>query len=224
MQQTLLKDIFKRKNKMNMEINVNPTSIREIIAEYKDDIASLMLDEFENKFDEVFEDRFDDKLSETITEKVIEAYEDKFDDRIEDKIENYLNYNYDAKSVVEDVLNEIDLEDYFDVDQVDFTDVAKKLLKQYDPDIACSTGLAFTNAVSTAIHHLLNYDSELALAIKESIDKAMQMQIEAIKQEAISSYKDQLEKYFSSVSIATNSTSNNPFETTNVVFNTTNQY
>jgi len=222
MQQTLLKDIFKRRNEMNMEINVNPTSIREIIAEYKDDIASVMLDEFENKFDEVFEDRFDDKLSETITEKVIEVYEDKFDDRIDDRIEDYLNYRYDVKETVSDALGEIDLEEYLDIDQVDFTDVAKKLLKQYDPDIACSTGLAFTNAVSTAIHHLLNYDSVLALAIKESIDKAMQMQVEAIKQEAISNYKDQLERYFNSVN--TNQTSNNPFETTNVVFNTTSQY
>jgi hypothetical protein len=207
-----------------IEINVNPNSIREIITEYKDDIASAMHDEFENKFDEVFEDRFDDKLSETITEKVIEAYEDKFDDRIEDKIENYLSYNYDAKSVVEDVLSDIDLQDYFDVDQVDFTDVAKKLLKQYDPDASCSAGLAFTNAVNNAIHHLLNYDLTLAFSIKESIDKAMQRQIEVIKQDAISSYKDQLEKYFSSVVVNTTQTSNNPFETTNVVFNTTNQY
>lgn len=207
-----------------IEINVNPNSIRDIITEYKDDIASAMHDEFENKFDEVFEDRFDDKLSETITEKVIEAYEDKFDDRIEDKIENYLNYSYDAKSVVEDVMNDISFEDYIDLDAIDFQDVAKKLLNQYNPVITCSTGFAFTNAVSEAIHHLLNEDSKLAIAIKESIDKAMQMQIEAIKQEAISTYKDQLEKYFSSVVVNTTQTSNNPFETTNVVFNTTNQY
>jgi hypothetical protein len=207
-----------------IEINVNPNSIREIITEYKDDIASAMYDEFENKFDEVFEDRFDDKLSETITEKVIEAYEDKFDDRIDDKIENYLNYNYDVKSAVEDVISDIDLEDYFDVDEIDFTNVANKLLHQYNPSVTCTTGFAFTNAVSEAIHHLLNEDSKLAIAIKESIDKAMQMQIETIKQDAISSYKDQLEKYFSSVVINTNQTSNNPFETTNVVFNTTSQY
>jgi hypothetical protein len=207
-----------------IEINVNPNSIREIITEYKDDIASAMHDEFENKFDEVFEDRFDDKLSETITEKVIQAYEDKFDDRIDDKIEDYLNYRYDVKEAVESVIDDIDIEDYFNVDKIDFTDVAKNLLKQYDPDVACSAGLAFTNAVSDAIHHLLNYDSTLALAIKEGIDKAMQMQVEAIKQDAISAYKEQLEKYFSSVVINTNQTSNNPFETTNVVFNTTNQY
>jgi hypothetical protein len=207
-----------------IEINVNPNSIREIITEYKDDIASAMLDEFENKFDEVFEDRFDDKLSETITEKVIEAYEDKFDDRIDDKIEDYLNYRYDVKEAVESVIDDIDIEDYFNVDKIDFTDVAKNLLKQYDPDVACSAGLAFTNAVSDAIHHLLNYDSTLALAIKEGIDKAMQMQVEAIKQDAISAYKEQLEKYFSSVVVNTTQTSNNPFETTNVVFNTTNQY
>lgn len=207
-----------------IEINVNPNSIREIITEYKDDIASAMHDEFENKFDEVFEDRFDDKLSETITEKVIEAYEDKFDDRIDDKIEDYLNYRYDVKEAVESVIDDIDIEDYFNVDKIDFTDVAKNLLKQYDPDVACSAGLAFTNAVSDAIHHLLNYDSTLALAIKEGIDKAMQMQVEAIKQDAISAYKEQLEKYFSSVVVNTTQTSNNPFETTNVVFNTTNQY
>jgi hypothetical protein len=207
-----------------IEINVNPNSIRDIITEYKDDIASAMHDEFENKFDEVFEDRFDDKLSETITEKVIEAYEDKFDDRIEDKIENYLNYSYDAKSVVEDVMNDISFEDYIDLDAIDFQDVAKKLLNQYNPAITCSTGFAFTNAVSEAIYHLLNEDSKLAIAIKESIDKAMQMQIETIKQDAISAYKDQLEKYFTSVVVNTTQTSNNPFETTNVVFNTTNQY
>jgi hypothetical protein len=70
----------------------------------------------------------------------------------------------------------------------------------------------------------LNEDPKLAIAIKESIDKAMQMQIEAIKQEAISTYKDQLEKYFNSVAVNTTKTSNNPFETTNVVFNTNNQY
>jgi hypothetical protein len=207
-----------------IEINVNPNSIREIITEYKDDIASAMHDEFENKFDEVFEDRFDDKLSETITEKVIEAYEDKFDDRIDDKIEDYLNYRYDVKEAVESVIDDIDIEDYFNVDKIDFTDVAKNLLKQYDPDVPCSTGFAFTNAVSEAIYHLLNEDSKLAIAIKESIDKAMQMQIETIKQDAISAYKDQLEKYFTSVVVNTTQTSNNPFETTNVVFNTTNQY
>jgi hypothetical protein len=207
-----------------MEINIDSNNIREIISEFKEDISLAMLDEFENKFDEVLEDRLDDKLSDLINEKVIEAYEDKFDDRIDDKIENYLNYNYDAKSVVEDVLNEIDLQDYLDVDEIDFTYVAKKLLDQYDPNIDCSTGQAFTKAISTAIHHLLDYDSTLAIAIKESIDKAMQMQIETIKQDAISAYKDQLEKYFSSVAINTTKTSNNPFETTNVVFNTNNQY
>ncbi len=207
-----------------MEINIDSHNIREIISEFKEDISSAMLDEFENKFDEVLEDRLDDKLSDLINEKVIEAYEDKFDDRIDDKIENYLSYSYDAKSVVEDVMSDISFEDYIDLDVIDFQDVAKKLLNQYNPVITCSTGFAFTNAVSEAIHHLLNEDSKLAIAIKESIDKAMQMQIEAIKQEAISTYKDQLEKYFSSVVVNTTQTSNNPFETTNVVFNTTNQY
>lgn len=175
-----------------MEININPESIKELISEFKDDISSAMLDEFENKFDAVFEDRFDDK------------------------IEDYLKYNYDVKSAVEDCISDIDLEDYIDLDEIDFENVAKKLLNQYDPDVTCSTGLHFTNAISIAIHHLLNYDSTLALAIKESIDKAMQMQVEAIKADAISNYRDQLEKYFNSVVINTNQTSNNPFETTNV--------
>ena len=118
----------------------------------------------------------DDKLDyETIATETIERLDmdeiaslvtEKIDlEEIKDLVLNEIDYD----RIVEEVNDGIDIK--YQVEDMDFTNIAEKLLDMYDPENSCSTGRSFTEAVSSAILYMLKNEKQFNLAT--SIDEAI---------------------------------------------------
>lgn len=158
----------------SVNVNVNIELNDELVSDLSDKIYDHL------------EDRLKDEVKDTILEEI----------DVDDHISNWMSYNFD----LEDYIRDINLNDYIDkeIDTGDVEVAAKDLLQGYSPTNTCSTGEAFTEAVSKAIRYLLLKD-EFAEYLTKSIDRynrhKLKYQIqEELKEKHYNEFKADLEK------------------------------
>lgn len=170
-------------NKITVDITLNEDSVEQLSKVINVSLSDKLVDTLKDDINESLD--FESKITDWA--------DDYLEERVESVIENSNWFVSAIRDEVEEKIENMDMNEYVDIDDIDYENVARDLLENYSPTIDCSTSNAFTNAVRDAVRYMLLKDSDFVWDIQKSLDKRKQKEIaDEVRGEIINNAMDQM--------------------------------